>query len=87
MALQPVRANDEVLRRVQGEFMEMPGMRLTQAQACRLWGLDDASCRALLTALVDAEFLFQTQNGAFMRVEAATPLKANRRQRTTIGTA
>ena len=87
MAPQPLVANEEVLRRVQGEFMEMPGMRLTQAQACRLWGLDEASCLALLTTLVDAEFLFQTHNGAFMRVEAATPLKTNKRQRTTIGTA
>ena len=84
---QPVRENDEVLRRVRGEFTEMPGMRLTQAQACRLWGLDEASCVALLTTLVDAEFLFRTENGAFMRVETATPLKANQRRPTTIGTA
>ena len=76
MAAQPVRTLDDVLRRVQGEFMEMPGLRLTEAQAGRLWGLDQASCHALLTALVDAKFLFRTQNGAFVRVETATPLKA-----------
>ena len=34
------RPTDEVLRRVQGEFLEMPGLRLTGAQARRLWGLD-----------------------------------------------
>jgi hypothetical protein len=68
MAPQLVRANDEVLRRVQGEFMEMPGLRLTEAQARRLWGLDATSCRALLTVLVDAKFLFCTRDGAFMRV-------------------
>ena len=61
MAPQPVRSNDEVLRRVQGEFMEMPGLRLTEAQARRLWGLDEASCDALLGALVDAKFLFRTR--------------------------
>jgi hypothetical protein len=76
MAPQPVRANDDVLRRVQGEFMEMPGLRLTEPQARRLWGLDEASCDALLRALVDAKFLFRTHKGAFMRVERATPLKA-----------
>jgi hypothetical protein len=38
------RATEEVLRRVQGEFLEMPGLRLTRAQACRMWGLDPASC-------------------------------------------
>jgi len=70
------RATDEVLSRVQGEFLEMPGLRLTEPQARRLWGLDAASCEALLAALVDAKFLFQTRDGAFMRVDSATPVKA-----------
>jgi hypothetical protein len=82
MAPQPARANDDVLRRVQGEFMEMPGLRLTEAQARRLWGLDEASCDALLRTLVDAKFLFRTPNGAFMRVDTATPLKATGARKT-----
>jgi hypothetical protein len=69
-------AGEDVLRRVQGEFLEMPGLRLTEAQARRLWGLDAASCATLLGALVDANFLFRTRDGAFMRVERATPVKA-----------
>jgi len=84
MAPQPVRSNDEVLRRVQGEFMEMPGLCLTEAQARRLWGLDEASCGALLRALVYAKFLFQTPSGSFMRVEMATPVKATLGTRKTI---
>src|ERR1041384_3440109 len=48
------RPTDEVLRRVQGEFLEMPGLRLTGAQARRLWGLDAGVCEALLGLLVDA---------------------------------
>lgn len=58
---------DDVLRRVQGEFNEMPGLRLTAAQAQRLWGLDRAACDTLLGALVDAKFLFRTRDGAFVR--------------------
>jgi len=58
---------DDVLRRVQGEFLEMPGLRLTAAQAQRLWGLDRAACDTLLGALVDAKFLFRTRDGAFVR--------------------
>jgi hypothetical protein len=58
---------NDVLRRVQGEYIEMPGLRLTTAQAQRLWGLDQASCDALLDALVDAKFLFRTRDGAFVR--------------------
>jgi len=75
------RPTDEVLRRVQGEFLEMPGLRLTGAQARRLWGLDAAACEALLGALVDAKFLFKTRDGAFMKVEHAAPVKASLRSR------
>jgi hypothetical protein len=78
------RATDDVLRRVQGEFLEMPGLRLTEAQARRLWGLDAASCDALLRTLVDAKFLFRTREGAFMRMEPSTPLKADLRARTRV---
>src|SRR4030095_273207 len=62
---------DDVLRRVQGEYRDMPGLRLTMAQAQRLWGLDRAACDALLGALVDAKFLFRTRDGAFMRSDQA----------------
>ena len=87
MPPEPIRATDDVLRRVQGEFLEMPGLRLTEAQARRLWGLDAASCDALLGALVDANFLFRTRDGAFIRVEHAMPVKASLRPRATIAAA
>lgn len=63
--------HDDQLRRVQGEYIEMPGLRLTPAQAQRLWGMDSAACNALLGALVDAKFLFRTRDGAFVRSEHA----------------
>jgi hypothetical protein len=63
---------DEVIRRVQGEFIEMPGLRLTPAQAQRLWGLDRLACDTLLSALVEAKFLFRTRDGAFIRSDQAT---------------
>jgi hypothetical protein len=59
----------EVLQRVRAEFLEMPGLRLTPAQARRLWALDEAVCDAILTALVDARFLVHSGNVAFMRAE------------------
>jgi hypothetical protein len=62
----------DVLRRVKGEFLEMPGLKLTASQAQRLWGLDRESCEALLGALVDARFLARTPEGAFMRPSAVT---------------
>ena len=87
MKPEPARPVDDVLRRVQGEFLEMPGLRLTEPQARRLWGLDPVSCSALLEALIDAKFLFRTRDGAFMRVEHATPMKATSGSRRTIAAA
>ena len=64
---------DDVLQRIQGEFLEMPGLRLTSAQARRLWGLERDVCDALLGALVDVKFLSQTRDGAFVRMEGSHP--------------
>ena len=64
---------DDVLQRIQGEFVEMPGLRLTASQAQRLWGLERDVCDALLGALVDEKFLSQTRDGAFVRTEGARP--------------
>jgi len=81
------QSSEEMLRRVQGEYLEMPGLRLTEPQARRLWGLDAASCDALLGALVDAKFLFRTRDGAFMRIDQAAPVKAALRKRPNIAVA
>ena len=77
----PATIND-VLSRIQGEFLEMPGLRLTEAQARRLWGMETELCAALLGKLVAANFLFRTRDGAFMRVEHARPVKATGRTST-----
>ena len=79
MSSESTFATDDVLSRVKGEFLEMPGLRLTEPQARRLWGLDAASCGALLKALVEAKFLFRTRDGSFMRVEYAAPVRATLR--------
>lgn len=81
MKAEHVKSADDVLRRVKGEFLEMPGLRLTEPQARRMWGLDAASCGALLGTLVEAKFLFRTRDGAFMRIEEGAPLKAALRTR------
>jgi hypothetical protein len=65
----------DVFRRVQCEFLEMPGLRLTERQARRLWGLAAHDCASVLRALVDAGFLFRTRDGSFMRIDRATPVK------------
>ena len=56
-----------LLRRIQGEFVEMPGLILTEAQAQRLWGIDDRTCRVVLATLVERSFLRRTTAGAYVR--------------------
>lgn len=56
-----------VLERVRGEFLEMPGLRLTLPQAARLWGLDLTSCEAVMDVLIRSEFLRRTTSGAVTR--------------------
>lgn len=45
--------------RIWSEFLEMPGLRLTFAQACRLWAIDRATGETVLQDLVDAAVLRQ----------------------------
>lgn len=76
-----VRLHDDIVRRVQGEFLEMPGLRLTEPQARRLWALEPSLCSAVLTELVDNGFLLRTREGAFVRVDVGRPAKAEHRNR------
>ena len=57
-----------LLQRVHGEFLEMPGLRLTCQQAQRLWGLDERTCLRLLEFLVEAKFLCRTGHGMYARL-------------------
>jgi hypothetical protein len=59
---------ETVVCRIREEFREMPGLRLTPAQATRLWGLERDTCRAVIDTLVAAEFLRWTAGGTITRV-------------------
>jgi hypothetical protein len=58
---------DAVALRVRAEFVEMPGLSVTPAQAARLWGLDKATCQVVIDQLVEAAFLRKTHGGAVTR--------------------
>ena len=63
----------ELLRRARGEFLEMPGLRLTFQQARRLWGLDEETCTCLLDALVDSGFLARGDDEQYARAFDGEP--------------
>jgi hypothetical protein len=53
--------------RVRFEFIEMPGLELTIAQAGRLWNMGADDCRFVVDALVDAGFLRWTMQRTIVR--------------------
>jgi hypothetical protein len=55
-----------LVRRVRGEFLEMPGLRLTPAQAARLWALDRGTSEQILDGLTMTGFLLRTREGAYL---------------------
>ena len=60
-----------LLHRIRSEFLEMPGLRLTPAQAARLWALDRHTSERLLTGLATTGFLLKNRNGAYLRASTA----------------
>jgi hypothetical protein len=74
------RLLQDALDRIRGEFLEMPGLRLTDRQAQKLLGLDAELCATLIAELMEARFLFRTRDGSFMRIERATPAGAGLRK-------
>jgi hypothetical protein len=59
--------NLDLLRTIEGEFSEMPGMRLTEPQFRRLWALDSTECQQVTTALVKSGVLARDAGGRYCR--------------------
>lgn len=56
-----------LLGRIQSEYREMPGLKLTEVQARRLWDLDGNTCSLVLRTLLEQQFLRRTSGGAYVR--------------------
>jgi hypothetical protein len=57
----------ELTRRVQAEYAEMPGLCVTLSQAQRLWAVDRESCESVFRSLIARGFLRMTTAGRFIR--------------------
>lgn len=55
-----------LIDRIRREFTDLPGLKLTPAQACRLWHVDEEVCRTAMTSLITEGVLRQTPSGAFI---------------------
>jgi hypothetical protein len=63
----------DAVHRMKGVFLEIPGTRLTLAEAVRLSGLDSPLCRLALTALEHARFLKRGRDGFYTRRTGDSP--------------
>jgi hypothetical protein len=63
----PLDDHPDLLRRIRGEFREMPGLHLTLGQAARLFDLREDACRSALGMLTHEGFLAETSRGVFHR--------------------
>ena len=53
--------------RMQQDFLENPRLTLTLADALKRFGAEEATCEAVLGALVDATVLARTPEGVYVR--------------------
>lgn len=58
----------DLTSRIKSEYIEMPGLWLTAAQAARLWALEPRQCEQLLLTLVDQRFLVVRSDGKYGRL-------------------
>jgi hypothetical protein len=60
---------EDWLRVVRAEYLEFPGMSLTEPQAQRLWNLDRDTCQCVLDVLVRQKFLRRTGDAQYVRAD------------------
>ena len=53
--------------RMQGAFLDMPGLTLTIREAGHRFDVDEATCEAILGVLADAGVLAKTKHGVYSR--------------------
>jgi hypothetical protein len=56
-----------LVERIRAEYIEQPGLRLTEAQASRLWRLDEPTTQLALSELTGAAFLQRSEDGRYAR--------------------
>lgn len=66
----------DVVQQIEAEYREMPGLSITEAQAQRLWALDETTCRRALDTLVHRGVVRCTRRESYVRAETFSRLSA-----------
>jgi hypothetical protein len=74
-----------LVTRIRGEYLEMPGLRLSLEQAQRLCGVEQMLCQTVLDALVEARFLCLRPNGTYARADDGRDMPRPRPARSALG--
>ena len=77
---------DTLLTRIRAEFLEMPGLHLTQEQAQRLCGVERELCQQVLDMLVETSFLCVKPTGAYARLSDGADSPRSRPAKADLGT-
>ena len=64
-----VARREAIIRRIEAEFHDMPGLVLSLKQASRFLGIDEAACARILTTLTEAGVLKRSPNEYYSRRE------------------
>ena len=59
---------DDAVQLIRLEYLEMPGLALTQDQVRRLWSFPADLCQRALDRLLSARFLTRTVEGIYVRM-------------------
>jgi hypothetical protein len=71
-------SKDEMLRRIYHDYLEMPDLRLSRAQAQRVWQLDEETCTQLLDSLTEDGLLHRSHDGTYaLLADEALPAVAS----------
>ena len=57
---------EDLVMRIQGDFLDHPALKLTLTMAQERFGMDDATCAGVLGALVEARVL-RERHGVYSR--------------------
>ena len=57
----------DLITRILGEYRDMPGLAVTEAQARRLWGCDAVTCSRVIEVLVTQGYLRWSREGLLIR--------------------
>ena len=60
---------------IRAEYIEMPGLSVTLAQAARLWNIDRLQCLHVLESLMNEGFLYRSRDSVL-----ASPLRVTERE-------